>query len=62
MRTADAVSTSIVPGDVLFSIIMFGLIYLLLGCLFIYLLVKEIKHGPEQLVNSGEMAAKKEVL
>jgi cytochrome d ubiquinol oxidase subunit I len=62
MRTADAVSTSVVPGDVLFSIIMFGLIYLLLGCLFIYLLVKEIKHGPETLLHRVENAAKKEVL
>jgi cytochrome d ubiquinol oxidase subunit I len=62
MRTADAVSTSVVAGDILFSIIMFGLIYLLLGILFVYLLVKEIKHGPELLLQSGGTADKKEVL
>ncbi len=49
MRTHDAVSTSIVPGDLLFSIILFFLIYLLIGILYIYLLVKEIKHGPENI-------------
>ncbi len=47
MRTKDAVSTSVVSGDVLFSIILFALIYFLIGCLYVYLLVKEIKHGPE---------------
>ncbi len=47
MRTQDAVSTSIIPGDLFFSIILFFLIYLLIGSLYIYLLIKEIKHGPE---------------
>jgi cytochrome d ubiquinol oxidase subunit I len=62
MRTSDAVSTSIVPGDILFSIIMFFLIYLLLGCLFIYLLVKEIKHGPETILITDGTTTAKEVL
>ena len=47
MRTSDAVSKNVPAGDVLFSIILFALIYLLIGSLYIYLLVKEIKHGPE---------------
>ncbi|MCL5030613.1 MAG: cytochrome ubiquinol oxidase subunit I [Bacteroidetes bacterium] len=54
MRTKDAVSTSIVPGDLFFSIILFFLIYLFIGSLYIYLLVKEIKHGPE-LVEAKEV-------
>ncbi len=62
MRTADAVSTSVVPGDIIFSIIMFGLIYLLLGILFVYLLVKEIKHGPEPILLTGGTDTEKEVL
>jgi cytochrome d ubiquinol oxidase subunit I len=62
MRTSDAVSKSVVPGDIIFSIIMFGLIYLLLGCLFVYLLVKEVKHGPEPVLLTGSADAKKEVL
>ncbi len=49
LRTKDAVSTAIVGGDVIFSIILFALIYLLLGSLYIYLLVREIKHGPEAI-------------
>jgi cytochrome d ubiquinol oxidase subunit I len=62
MRTADAVSTSVVPGDIIFSIIMFGLIYLLLGILFVYLLVKEIKYGPEPILLTGGTDTEKEVL
>ncbi len=50
MRTKDAVSTSVVAGDIIFSIILFGIIYLTLLFLFLYLLIKEIKHGPEPLV------------
>jgi cytochrome d ubiquinol oxidase subunit I len=49
LRTKDAVSTAIVGGDVIFSIILFALIYLLLGSLYVYLLVREIKHGPEAI-------------
>ena len=47
LRTSDAVSPAVPAGDVLFSICLFGLLYLLLGALFIYLLVREIRHGPE---------------
>ena len=47
MRTSDAVSRNVPAGDVLFSIILFALIYLLIGSLYLYLLIKEIKHGPE---------------
>jgi len=47
MRTKDAVSANVPAGDVIFSIILFAFIYLFIGSLYIYLLVKEIKHGPE---------------
>jgi cytochrome d ubiquinol oxidase subunit I len=46
LRTADAHSTTVTAGEIEFSIILFGLIYLLLGILYIYLLVREVNHGP----------------
>ncbi len=49
LRTEDALSKSVGAGEVLTSIILFGLIYLLLGALFIYLLNEKIQHGPEDL-------------
>ena len=49
LKTRDAYSMTVSAGEVLFSIIMFGLIYLLLGALYIYLLVRNVKRGPEPI-------------
>lgn len=46
LRTSDALSKVVTANQVLFSLIMFTLIYALLFALFIYLLNKKIKHGP----------------
>jgi len=46
LRTSEAVSVTVPAGNILFSIIMFGLIYIILGTLYIYLVVREVKHGP----------------
>ncbi len=46
LRTSDALSSSVEPGQVILSLIMFTLIYLLLFVLFIYLLNEKIQHGP----------------
>jgi cytochrome d ubiquinol oxidase subunit I len=47
LRTVNGVSASIQSGQVVASIIMFIVIYILLFTLFIYLLDQKIKHGPE---------------
>jgi cytochrome d ubiquinol oxidase subunit I len=52
LRTTDGVSTSIVPGQVMGSIGMFIAIYLLLFALFIFLLDRKIKQGPEEVRSS----------
>ncbi|MDE3045224.1 MAG: cytochrome ubiquinol oxidase subunit I [Verrucomicrobiota bacterium] len=49
LRTADGVSQSIVAGQVVGSIIMFICVYLLLFALFLFLLDRKIKHGPEEV-------------
>ncbi len=46
MRTSEAVSESVGSGEVLGSIIMFSLIYLLLGGIWLYVLDHKIKVGP----------------
>lgn len=48
LRTSDALSATVTANQVLFSLIMFTLIYALLFGLFIYLLNKKIKHGPDE--------------
>jgi len=45
MKTSDAVSKAVSGETVLFSLILFGVIYILLGSLYIYLAVREMKHG-----------------
>ncbi len=47
LRTEDGVSRTVSAQEVLASLIMFGVIYLLLGALFVFLLNNKIKHGPE---------------
>jgi len=46
LRTSDALSKVVTAEQVLFSIILFSVIYTLLFFLFIYLLNKKIQHGP----------------
>lgn len=48
LKTKDAVSESINSGQVIFSLILFSLIYLLLFILFIYLVDHKISQGPEE--------------
>ncbi len=47
LRTSDALSEAVVANQVLFSLIMFFVIYSLLFVLFLYLLNKKIKGGPD---------------
>ena len=47
MKTSDGVSKVVIAPEVLTSIVMFGIIYLLLGAVWIYLLRREVVHGPE---------------
>ena len=46
-REDDAVSEVVTSGQVLGSIVLFSVIYILLGALWIYVLNRKIQHGPE---------------
>jgi cytochrome d ubiquinol oxidase subunit I len=46
LRTSEAASITVPAGNILFSIVMFGLVYLGLGALWIFLLSKKIGKGP----------------
>jgi len=47
LRTEEGVSISVSAGEILFSIILFFIVYAFLGSLYLYLLIKKIKHGPD---------------
>ncbi|MEO8403441.1 MAG: cytochrome ubiquinol oxidase subunit I [Chitinophagaceae bacterium] len=51
LRTSDALSKNVQAHQVLFSLILFALVYSTLFVLFLYLLNKKIKHGPEEIQN-----------
>ena len=46
LRTADAISTVVSAGEILFSLILFSGLYLVLFALFIFLISKKMKDGP----------------
>jgi cytochrome d ubiquinol oxidase subunit I len=56
LRTADALSPVVKAEEILFSLILFSSIYLLLGALYVFLVFREVKHGPEP-VGMKEVAA-----
>ncbi|GAA0873793.1 cytochrome ubiquinol oxidase subunit I [Wandonia haliotis] len=62
LRTSDAFSQAVSANQIVFSLVLFFIVYLILFLLFIYLLTKKIKHGPydpkEETVrpNQKEMA------
>jgi cytochrome d ubiquinol oxidase subunit I len=47
MKTKDAFSATLSAGEVIFSLILFAIVYCALGVLYVYLLIKEMNHGPE---------------
>ena len=53
MRTTEGVSKVLVAGQVLGSIIMFIVIFSLLGSLFVFLLTRKILHGPVEDLNTA---------
>ena len=55
LKTADAVSVSVPAGQILFTLIAFGLIYLLLFVMFIRLLTGIVQDGPGKIA-SGHKA------
>jgi cytochrome bd ubiquinol oxidase subunit I len=51
LRTNDAFSQEVSANQIIFSLIMFTIVYALLFVLFIYMLNKKIKHGPYDELN-----------
>lgn len=54
LRTSDALSKDVKANQVVFSLVLFSLVYTLLFVLFIYLLNKKIQHGPALTPNEED--------
>lgn len=61
LRTSDALSKSVQANQVLFSLILFFIVYLVLFLLFIYLMNKKIKSGPNSEIDFDEGVLNKEI-
>ncbi len=48
LRTSEGLSKAVTAEQIMFSLILFAVIYLILFALFIYLLNEKIQHGPEE--------------
>jgi cytochrome bd ubiquinol oxidase subunit I len=49
LRTSDAISKVVTAEQICFSLILFTAIYLILAILFVFLLIRKIKQGPEEM-------------
>lgn len=47
LRTSEAFSRTVTANQIVFSLVLFTVVYIVLLALFLYLLTKKIKHGPE---------------
>ena len=59
LRTSEAFSQSVTNNQLIFSLILFFLVYALLFVLFVYLLNKKIKNGPYDEAEQGNRPLKK---
>lgn len=53
LRISDGLSKAVTANQILSSIIMFSVVYLILFLLFLYLLNEKVKHGPEEEKENG---------
>ncbi len=54
LRTSEGISEAVTAEQVLWSITMFGMIYLLLFAVWVYVLNSKIRHGPDESARSVE--------
>jgi cytochrome d ubiquinol oxidase subunit I len=53
LKTSQAVSINVSAQEVLFSLILFSILYFFIMAFYIFLIVSEVRRGPEQLGNAG---------
>ena len=61
LRTSEAFSQAVTENQVLFSLILFFMVYALLLVLFIYLLDRKIKGGPDDQSEEGDRPLTREI-
>ena len=62
LKTKDAFSKSVSSGEIIFSLTLFTLIYVLLFILFIFLLNRKIKNGPDEYSESDSVYSEQKMI
>lgn len=62
LRTSDALSKTVTANQIVFSLILFAVIYALLLVLFLFLLNEKIKHGPDETEETSSEYDKQKIL
>ena len=55
LKTSDALSKTVKANQVIFSLVLFTIIYIILFALFLFLLNRKIQHGPSEISAKDEM-------
>jgi len=50
LKTADAVSTVVSAGEILFSLTILTALYSVIFVLFLFLIIKKVKKGPDAVI------------
>jgi cytochrome d ubiquinol oxidase subunit I len=57
LRTSDGYSKGVGDGDVVFTLIGFVALYFVLGLVFLWLIGREVQHGPETAPSTSSQGA-----
>jgi cytochrome d ubiquinol oxidase subunit I len=52
LKTSQAVSTNVSANEVLLSLVFFSFLYLVITAFYVFIIVSEVRRGPEPLINS----------
>ena len=60
LRTSDAFSRVVTANQILFSLVLFTVVYTVLLILFLYLMTKKIQHGPDHSAHDEESNSRRD--
>jgi cytochrome d ubiquinol oxidase subunit I len=60
LRTSDAFSRVVTANQILFSLVLFTVVYTVLLILFLYLMTKKIQHGPDHSLNDEDANSRRD--
>jgi cytochrome d ubiquinol oxidase subunit I len=60
LRTSEAFSRTVTANQIIFSLVLFTVVYTVLLILFLYLMTKKIQHGPDHSLNDEDANSRRD--